>query len=82
MSHLRRDWARPSHIFTGTGLTPATSAPRPPCVSQVTVQRIVRGRLVRKSTTPLLHALRAQRREREAALAAEEKRKREEVRMQ
>jgi hypothetical protein len=24
---LRRDWARPSHICTGTGLTPATSAP-------------------------------------------------------
>ena len=25
--HLRRDWARPCHICTGTGLTPATSAP-------------------------------------------------------
>ena len=26
-SHLHRDWARPSHICTGTGLTPPTSAP-------------------------------------------------------
>ena len=25
--HLRRDWARPSHICTGTGLAAATSAP-------------------------------------------------------
>ena len=25
--HLRRDWAHPCHICTGTGLTPATSAP-------------------------------------------------------
>ncbi len=25
--HLRRDWAHPSHIYAGTGLTPATSAP-------------------------------------------------------
>jgi hypothetical protein len=24
---LRRDWAHPCHIRTGTGLTPATSAP-------------------------------------------------------
>jgi hypothetical protein len=27
--HLRRDWARPFHICTGTGLTPPTSAPGP-----------------------------------------------------
>jgi hypothetical protein len=25
--HLRRDWARPSHICTGTGLAPPTSVP-------------------------------------------------------
>ena len=25
--HLHRDWAHPAHICTGTGLTPATSAP-------------------------------------------------------
>ncbi len=25
--HLRRDWAHPSHICAGTGLTPSTSAP-------------------------------------------------------
>ena len=24
---MRRDWAHPSHIYAGTGLTPATSAP-------------------------------------------------------
>ena len=28
--HLRRDWARPTHICTGTGRTPAISAPGPP----------------------------------------------------
>ena len=27
MAHLRRDWAHPAHICTGTGLTPAPSAP-------------------------------------------------------
>jgi len=27
LPHLRRDWAHPRHIRTGTGLTPATSAP-------------------------------------------------------
>ena len=27
--HLRRDWAHPCHIRTGTGLAPATSAPGP-----------------------------------------------------
>ncbi len=27
LPHLHRDWARPCHICTGTGLTPATSAP-------------------------------------------------------
>jgi hypothetical protein len=26
LSHLRRDWAHPCHICTGTGLAPATSA--------------------------------------------------------
>ena len=28
ISHLHRDWAHPSHICAGTGLTAATSAPR------------------------------------------------------
>ncbi len=27
LPHLHRDWAHPCHICTGTGLTPATSAP-------------------------------------------------------
>jgi hypothetical protein len=27
LPHLRRDWARPSHICAGTGLPPPTSAP-------------------------------------------------------
>ena len=27
--HLHRDWAHPSHICTGTGLAPPTSAPGP-----------------------------------------------------
>jgi hypothetical protein len=27
LPHLRRDWARPTHVCTGTGLTPPTSAP-------------------------------------------------------
>ena len=27
LPHLHRDWARPCHICTGTGLAPATSAP-------------------------------------------------------
>jgi hypothetical protein len=29
LPHLYRDWARPCHICTGTGLAPATSAPGP-----------------------------------------------------
>ena len=29
LPHRHRDWARPCHIGTGTGLTPATSAPGP-----------------------------------------------------
>ena len=29
LPHLHRDWARPCHICTGTGLAPATSAPEP-----------------------------------------------------
>ncbi len=27
LSHLRRDWAHPTHICAGTGLAPPTSAP-------------------------------------------------------